>query len=62
VAVDHGAAPPPADQVRELETALRGLADGPGPGTQLPEPGHLAGGETLRPVVDAVRRVQAVLA
>ena len=62
VAVDHGAAPPPADQVRELETALRGLADGPGPGTRLPEPGHLPGGETLRPVADAVRRVQAVLA
>jgi uncharacterized membrane protein YccC len=34
VAADHGAALPPADQVRALETALRGLPDGAGSGTR----------------------------
>jgi uncharacterized membrane protein YccC len=61
VAVEHGAALPPAGQVRDLETVLRGLADGADPATQPPVPDDLPDGETLRPVADAVRRVQAVL-
>jgi uncharacterized membrane protein YccC len=61
VAVDHGAALPPADQVRGLETVLRSLADGADPATQPPVPDDLPAGETLQPVADAVRRVRAVL-
>jgi uncharacterized membrane protein YccC len=61
VAADHGAALPPPGQVRELETALRGLADAARSGTRAPEPGDLAVGEPLQPVADAVRRVQAAL-
>ena len=61
VAVDHGAALPPADQVRGLETVLRGLADGADPATRPPVPDDLPAGETLQPVADAVRRVRAVL-
>jgi uncharacterized membrane protein YccC len=61
VAVDHGAALPPAEQVHQLETVLRGLAVGADRATDLPVPGDLPAGETLWPVADAVRRVQAVL-
>jgi uncharacterized membrane protein YccC len=61
VAVDHGAALPPAEQVHQLETALRGLSVGADRATDLPVPGDLPAGETLWPVADAVRRVQAVL-
>jgi hypothetical protein len=61
VAADHGAALPPPGQVRELETALRGLADEARPGIRPPKPDDLPDGEPLRPVADAVRRVQAVL-
>ena len=61
VAADHGAALPPPGQVHELETALRGLADEARSGTRPPEPTDLPDDEPLRPVTDAVRRVQAVL-
>jgi uncharacterized membrane protein YccC len=61
VAADNGAALPPPGQVRELETTLRGLADAARSGTRSPEPRDLPDDEPLRPVADAVRRVQAVL-
>jgi uncharacterized membrane protein YccC len=61
VAADQGAPLPPPHEVRELEAALGALVDAARSGARPPEPGDLPDSEPLRPVTDAVRRVQAVL-
>jgi uncharacterized membrane protein YccC len=61
VAADQGAPLPLPHDVRELEAALGALADAARSGARPPEPGDLPDSEPLRPVTDAVRRVQAVL-
>jgi uncharacterized membrane protein YccC len=65
VAVDHGTPAPSADDVRRLTAALDQVAgavrDGTRPptGTDLPD---MAQDETLAPVADAIRGVQAIVA
>jgi uncharacterized membrane protein YccC len=61
VAADHGAALPSPDSVHELESVLRGLADAVRSGVPPPKPTRLPADEQLKPVTDALRRVQAAL-
>ncbi len=67
VAVDHGAPAPPAGDVRRVTSTLDQVAGAVRAGTRLPavtdrpDGTHRAAGETLAPVTDAVRSVQAVL-
>ena len=64
-AVDHGAAAPSADDVRRLVAALDQVADAVRDGTRPPARADLpdmAQDETLAPVADAVRGVQATVA
>jgi len=65
VALDHGAPAPPADDVRQLTAALGQVADTVRHGTRPPARTDLpdqAQDETLAPVADAVRGVQAIVA
>jgi len=67
VAVDQGAPAPSADDVRQLTAALNQVADavrnGTGPPARTDLPGQADGtqDETLAPVTDAVRSVQAIV-
>jgi uncharacterized membrane protein YccC len=64
-AVDHGAPAPSADDVRRLVAALDQVADAVRDGTRPPARADLpdmAQDETLAPVADAVRGVQATVA
>jgi hypothetical protein len=68
VAIDHGAPAPSADEVRLLTSALDQIADAVRSGTRPPAKADLLGeadltqNETLAPVADAVRGVQAIVA